>query len=216
MGQKKQKYLIVGIDEVGRGPLAGDVFVCACAYFDEIPHSIRQVPMQLRDSKKLSKKRRDEWVRYIKKEQKAGSIFISIKRETNKTIDRINIARAIERAAHKALLGVIKKSGIKKGIIECHCDGGLFVSVKIKHIDFISSTTIKGDDVIPVISLASINAKVARDAYMDKLHKIYPQYGFKRNKGYGTKEHIQMIRKYGKTRVHRKSFIEGILKHNSK
>ena len=216
MGQKKQKYLIVGIDEVGRGPLAGDVFVCACAYFDEIPHSIRQVPMQLRDSKKLSKKRRDEWVRYIKKEQKAGSIFISIKRETNKTIDRINIARAIERAAHKALLGVIKKSGIKKGIIECHCDGGLFVSVEIKHIDFISSTTIKGDDVIPVISLASINAKVARDAYMDKLHKIYPQYGFKRNKGYGTKEHIQMIRKYGKTRVHRKSFIEGILKHNSK
>jgi len=207
----KQKHLIVGIDEVGRGPLAGDVFVCACAYFDEIPHGIRQAPIRLRDSKKLSKKRRDKWVRCIKKEQKAGNIFISIKRETSKTIDRINIARAIERAAHKALFDVIKKSGIKKGNIECHCDGGLFVLVEIDHIDFISSTTIKGDDIIPVISLASINAKVARDAYMDELHKTYPQYGFSRNKGYGTKEHIKALKKHGPTTIHRKLFLRNII-----
>ena len=205
-----KRRLIIGIDEVGRGPLAGDVFVCACAYFDKLPKGIRDADFALRDSKKLTERARNKWVEIITEEKKNGNLFLTIARESNKTIDKINIARAIERAAQKALHEVIEIAGVKKGTVQCFCDGGLYVKSEKDGIVLDVATIIKGDDIIPVISLASVYAKVSRDAYMRKLHKKYPNYGFESHKGYGTKEHIKALRKHGVSKIHRKSFLKNI------
>lgn len=200
----------MGIDEAGRGPLAGDVFVCACAYFGVLPEGIRNANFTLRDSKKLTEIARNKWMKIIQEEQKKGNLFFAIARESNKTIDKINIARAIDRAAHKALHNVIDMAGVKKGTVQCFCDGGLYVQSERDGIILNAATIIRGDDVIPVISLASICAKVSRDSYMRKLHKKYPNYGFDSHKGYGTHAHIAAIKKHGASRIHRKSFLKNI------
>lgn len=176
--------LVAGVDEVGRGPLVGPV-VCACVilpkdYYNE----------QINDSKKISEKKREKLFEIIK--ENAISIGIGISSE--KIIDEINILEATKRAMKEA----INNSKIKPEHV-------LIDAVKLD-IDIPSTSIIKGDAKSQSIAAASIIAKVTRDKMMDELDEKHPEYQFKKNKGYGTKAHIEAIRKYGIIDEHRKTF----------
>ena len=182
--KEKGIKLIAGVDEVGRGPLAGPV-VCACVilpknYYNE----------EINDSKKISEKKREKLYDIIM--QNALSVGIGISSE--KIIDEINILEATKRAMKEA----INNSKIKPQHV-------LIDAVKLD-IDIPSTSIIKGDAKSQSIAASSIIAKVTRDRMMDELDKKYPQYMFSKNKGYGTKAHIEAIRKYGIIDEHRKSF----------
>ena len=176
--------LVAGVDEVGRGPLVGPV-VCACVilpkdYFNE----------QINDSKKISEKKREKLYDTIMQE----AISVGIGMSSEKVIDEINILEATKLAMKEA----IKNSKVKPEHV-------LIDAVKLD-IDIPSTSIIKGDAKSQSIAAASIIAKVTRDRMMDELDKKYPQYLFKKNKGYGTKAHIEAIRQYGIIPEHRKTF----------
>ena len=177
--------LIAGIDEVGRGPLAGPVVACAIIlpkefYLEEIT-----------DSKKLSSRKREELFNIIKKE--AVSIGLGLVRED--VIDLINIRQATFLAMKKAI-----------SRLKIQPDHVLVDGEKIPQIDIPQIPIVKGDTLSFTISSASIIAKVTRDRLMDKYHNFWPEYNFRGHKGYGTKEHILSLEKYGICPIHRKSF----------
>lgn len=177
------KY-IGGVDEVGRGPLIGSV-VAACVI---LPHDF--VLEGLTDSKKLSEKKRDEFYKIIW--DKATSIGIGIVDE--KVIDEVNIYEATKIAMKKA----ISDTDIKADHV--------LIDAMPLDIDVPTTSIIKGDAKSISIAAASVIAKVTRDRMMYELDKIYPVYGLASNKGYGTKKHIDAIKKYGITKYHRLSF----------
>ncbi len=186
--KKYQGKLIAGIDEAGRGPLAGPV-VCACVI---MPLDEDKIIEGINDSKKLSAKKRD--VLYDKIIEKA--ISYKIVEVDHKTIDEINILQST-------------RKGMKEAV------EGLNITPDIVLIDAVNIDTclpqesiIKGDTLSYNIAAASILAKVYRDRLMEKLDKKYPEYGFKKHKGYGTKSHIEALKKYGKSEIHRDSFIK--------
>ena len=189
------KY-VIGIDEVGRGALAGLVTVTALVLQRKFKNKKLKTP--LRDSKKLSARQREIWFDFVKK-QKIPYVVASI---SPKVIDKINISNAANLAASRALLKLIKIHKLKNKSFTVRLDGGLY----IRDLQLKTKTVIKGDEKIPAISLASIVAKVSRDRYMKKLHKKYPRYDFIHNVGYGTKKHIKAIKKYGFSPIHRRSF----------
>ena len=195
----KNPLFIIGIDEVGRGSLAGPVFVCAVALKSkmQIEKFLPHIPFK--DSKKLSPRLREQWFQKAK-EKSIPFVFSHV---TPKVIDRINISSAANLGAQRSLKKLEKKFNIplQKSLILL--DGGL----KVKN----GTSIIKGDEKIPAIKLASILAKVKRDQLMRKKSKIYPQYYFEKNKGYGTKVHITMVKKYGLTPLHRKTFCKFIM-----
>ncbi len=196
------KY-IVGIDEVGRGPLAGPVAVCAFMITEKgverflLQKSLGKLP--LRDSKKLSKLQRELWFAEIKKLQKEGKCDFVVSMVSAQKIDKIGIAPAIRFALARSLYKLNTKS-----YQLIFLDGGLKAPVEYKN----QQTIIKGDEKIPVISLASICAKVMRDGHMQKIAKKYPEYGFERHVGYGTRAHYAAIKKHGVTEIHRRSFLK--------
>jgi ribonuclease HII len=202
----ERKYKI-GIDEVGRGALAGPVMVGVAA----IPFGFRikekGLPT-LQDSKKLSEKQREEWFSFIKKEPK---ILFETARVNVLRIDKINITQAANLAAFRAILKLVKKMG-EKNIKSIVLDGGLFIKNRkfqaeaFKKID--KKTLPKADEKFKEVMLASIMAKVKRDKYMKKLHKKFPEYGFDRHAGYGTKFHREKIKLCGVSLVHRRSFCK--------
>ncbi|MFA5098976.1 MAG: ribonuclease HII [Candidatus Paceibacterota bacterium] len=209
MVAKKRKY-IIGIDEVGRGPLAGEVTVAAILLQKNFRFTKPnfQKKLKLRDSKKLSPKQREIWFEYIKEELCLGYAVASV---SPKKIDRINISNAANLAAVKAFESLIKKTKIKIENCEVCLDGGLYLKTtnnKLQTAKYKQRTIIRGDEKIPAISLASIVAKVIRDKKMEKSHKKYPQYGFKNHKGYGTKEHFRAIKKHGPSKIHRLTFLK--------
>lgn len=194
------KY-IIGIDEVGRGPIAGPVavgaFRCLPSFFDEI-----SIDTPLRDSKKLTKKQREKWFEYLKEEKKKGNCDFAVSLVSSEWIDKIGIVRSIQKALNSALLKVTTNP--KE--VSVYLDGGLKAP-----LEFINQETIiKGDVLHPVISCASIVAKVSRDALMEKYAKDYKEYGFEKNAGYGTKGHYEAIKKHGQTPLHRRSFLKDI------
>ena len=202
------KY-IIGIDEVGRGSLAGPVTVTALVLPRKFKNKKLKTP--LRDSKKLSARQREIWFDFVKK-QKIPYVVASI---SPKVIDKINISNAANLAASRALLKLIKINKLENKSFTVRLDGGLYIkNLKLKNSrlrqgfggQVKTKTIIKGDEKIPAISLASIVAKVSRDRYMKKLHKKYPRYDFIHNVGYGTKKHIKAIKKYGFSPIHRRSF----------
>ena len=209
MTLKKSKY-IIGIDEVGRGALAGNVTVAAVLLprKSQIPNyklqtnskfKILNSKLKLRDSKKLTPKQREIWFEYLKNELRLPYAVASV---SPKIIDKINISKAANLAAGKAFSLLIKNSGLRIKNCEVFLDGGLYIqNLKFKII-------IRGDEKIPAISLASIIAKVSRDRQMINLHKKYPKYGFEKHKGYGTKKHFKAIRKYGPSKIHRLTFLK--------
>ena len=176
---------IAGIDEVGRGCLAGPVFAAAVILNDKI--DIKNI----RDSKKISYKKRILLSKYIRKNSVFGIGSASVKE-----IERINILNASLLSMKRAL----KKLKYKPSMI--YIDG-LFAppNLTMKH-----KTIVKGDEKISCIAAASIIAKVARDLFMIKLAKKYPYYRWNKNFGYGTADHIEGLKKYGITRHHRKKF----------
>ena len=176
--------LIGGVDEVGRGPLIGSV-VAACVV---LPKNFKLEG--LTDSKKLSEKKRDEFYKVIK--EKAIAIGIGIVDE--KKIDEINIYEATKIAMKEA----IKNTNIKLEHV--------LMDAMPLDIDVPTTSIIKGDAKSISIAAASVIAKVTRDKMMYDLDKIYPMYDLKNNKGYGTKKHIEAIKKYGITKYHRITF----------
>ncbi|NCO15172.1 ribonuclease HII [Candidatus Wolfebacteria bacterium CG18_big_fil_WC_8_21_14_2_50_39_7] len=215
---KKLRY-IIGIDEVGRGALAGPVTVAAVAITVNPKPKIRNPKprLKLRDSKKLTPRQRETWFGYIKTHP---GIFYTTAGVSPKIIDKINISNAANLAATRALTKLVKYLTIVKYLtkskVEVFLDGGLYLNknkirVNPRSYPRLSAfTIIKGDEKIPAIMMASIVAKVTRDRIMVKLHKKYPKYAFDRHKGYGTKKHIKAIRKHGPTKVHRLAFLKKI------
>ncbi len=190
---KKNQIFVIGIDEAGRGPLAGPVVVGGVKIKLKFKNQKSKFWKNIKDSKKLSAKQREEW---FAKLTAYPNIEWAIARVYPAVIDRINISRATNRAAtrvYKKLSG----SRLHKAVL----DGGLYLPKK-----FPSQTIIKGDEKIPVIAAASIIAKVTRDRIMVRLHKKYPRYHFDIHKGYGTVLHRKMIKKFGRSEVHRRSF----------
>lgn len=188
----------VGIDEAGRGPLAGPVAVGAVrikADFDA------KFFVGIKDSKKLSAKKREEWFKRAEEARSAGILDWAVSLVSEKSIDRVGIVPAI-RSGMKRCLEKLSAETTDRIFL----DGGLKVSEEFVN----QETIIKGDEKIAIISLASICAKVVRDRYMTKLSVKYPVYGFDIHKGYGTKAHIAAIKKHGPAVVHRKSFLRNI------
>ena len=181
----KSKYE-VGIDEAGRGSIAGPVTASAVI----LPKNFNN--KYLNDSKKLSEKKRLELKIIIEKESLHYSVFFV----DSKVIDRINILNSTFRAMH----GAINKLKIKPNFILV--DGNSFNKYK----DIPHKCIIQGDEKYQNIAAASILAKTYRDEYMKKIHCKFPKYAWNKNKGYGTKFHIDMINNHGQTDFHRKTF----------
>lgn len=199
----KKKY-VVGIDEVGRGPLAGPVTVCAVV-MEERYYRIfcLQTKGFLRDSKKLSKQKREQWHRDILQWKKDSLLATTIKSFSAKQIDH----RGISVCLKMAVASVLKQSLVDPKRTKVYLDGSLYAPDQYLK----QETIIKGDEKVPVISLASIYAKVTRDRYMKALSKQFPEYGFEVHMGYGTLKHRQAIKNHGSSSVHRQSFIKGIV-----
>lgn len=182
---------IAGIDEAGRGPLAGPV-VAACVLIDKNFDIDSEELKMMADSKKLSKKKREMLFKIIKK--KALKVEIGV--INNKAIDRVNILQATFLAMKRSL----EKTNMQADCILV--DGNLKIpGIKQKQISIIN-----GDSQVFVIAAASIIAKVSRDWIMKETDKKYPQYEFERHKGYGTKIHLEKIKEFGPCPAHRLSF----------
>ncbi|MDH5324762.1 MAG: ribonuclease HII [Gammaproteobacteria bacterium] len=185
MSQTDASQIIAGVDEVGRGPLAGPV-VAAAVILDSTK------PIEgLADSKKLSEKRREE----LALEIKAKALAWCLGRAEVEEIDHINILQASLLAMRRAVEG-----------LQLEPDLVLVDGNRCPDISYPAQAIIKGDSKVAEISAASILAKVARDNEMVQLHQQYPQYGLDGHKGYPTKKHIEALREHGVTAIHRRSF----------
>ena len=203
---------IVGIDEVGRGPIAGPVAVCALCICQNqnLNHENKFTGVHFRnfkDSKKLSHLQRLGWLEKIEKERKKGNICYCVSFEGQQVIDKHGIVFAINRALKKSL-HALRQGATLPEESKVLLDGGLKAPSEYKN----QTTIIKGDEKKLVIALASIVAKVKRDELMVRLAKKYPQYGFEQHKGYGTKSHYAAIARYGISALHRKSFLRKLIK----
>jgi ribonuclease HII len=176
---------LAGVDEVGRGPLAGDVVAAAVILDPARPID------GLRDSKKLSARRREELALQIREQ----SLAWSIARATVAEIDEINILQASLLAMHRAVQGLTPQPGYVL------VDGN-----RLPRWDYPSAPVVKGDDRVPAIAAASILAKVQRDGELLELEQLYPGYGFAAHKGYPTAVHLEALRTLGVTPIHRRSF----------
>lgn len=179
----------MGIDESGRGPLAGPVVAAAVVF------KYGQIPLNLNDSKKIPEAKRLELFRKIIVSARSYSIRVI----SHKKIDAINILQASKLAMKLAAEDVLKTTNVDLILI----DGNQKISLKRSLAQL---PIIKGDGKIQEIMAASILAKVYRDGLMMDLDKKYPHYGFSKHKGYGTKQHLEAIQKYGPCAIHRMSF----------
>ena len=180
--------VVAGMDEVGRGPLAGNV-VTACVIMPEEP----LLPW-VDDSKKLSESRREK----VFEEIERIALGVGIGEIPPEEIDRINILQATRQAMR-----------IAAGKVAANCY--LIDAVTGLGLNGREVPIIKGDATSYSIAAASIVAKVTRDRQMAEADRLYPEYGFARNKGYGTREHIEALRKYGPCPIHRKTFIRNFV-----
>ena len=203
---KKGYNIVVGIDEAGRGPLAGPVVAASFAIknfqfskfnFQSIFND--KIFKQVRDSKKLSEKQRDKIYNVLTnhKDVEWGVGIVS-----EKIIDKINILEATKLAMQKSVKNLDSRfRGNDMGVDFLLLDGNFKINSKI-----LQKPIIKGDQKVFSISAASIIAKVTRDRLMQKYHKKYPQYGFDKHKGYGTASHFASLEKFGACKIHRKTF----------
>jgi len=201
---RKFKY-IIGIDEVGRGPIAGPVAVCALAIKKN--KLIKQKDKwtmvhfeNFKDSKKLSHIQRVKWLEKINEEKKKGNIIYKVSFASNKIIDNKGIVFAINSCLKNSLNFL--KINPKESLILL--DGGLKAPVEYKN----QKTIIKGDEKELAIALASIAAKVTRDELMVRLSRTHTGYGLEKHKGYGTKYHYKALKNKGISSIHRKSFLK--------
>lgn len=202
--------MVIGIDEVGRGPLAGPVVVAAVALpprfqlakllrsgRDSLRLHRQGKKFWLKDSKGLTPHQRLICYRQIKNHPR---IKFSIAQVAPAVIDQINITKAANLAAHRAYKNLLKK--LYRSPTSILLDGGLKLPPVVPH-----KTIVRGDRKHNEIKLASIIAKIHRDQLMDRLHTRYPDYGFNEHRGYGTKKHIAAIQQHGPSLAHRFSFL---------
>ncbi|TSC77592.1 MAG: ribonuclease HII [Parcubacteria group bacterium Gr01-1014_29] len=213
-----KKRWVIGIDEVGRGPLAGPVTVAAVAaqifnfsaqggsasggqfsIFNKFPMNQFPIFKTIKDSKKLSALQRRKWNKIIR-----HNFLSSIQSVSPSIIDRKGISHATRLAVSRCLQKLATNYKLQTTNFEILLDGGLHAPPEYMH----QQTIIKGDERVPIIAAASIVAKVHRDRYMVRLHKKYPMYGFDRHKGYGTVMHREAIQKHGLSEYHRQSFCQ--------
>lgn len=178
-------HLVCGVDEAGRGPLAGPVVVASCI----LPPFLR-IP-GLNDSKQISEKKREELYKIIVKEAIDFKIVFIHEDE----IDELNIYAATKKGMLEAIAGLEKTP-----------DYVLIDAMPLDELEISNKSIIHGDALSASIAAASILAKVSRDHYMEKMDIKYPNYGFKRHKGYCTKHHVEALEKYGPCKIHRKTF----------
>ena len=178
------KY-IIGADEVGRGSFAGPI----CASAVKIKHSHLELLSNVRDSKKLSAKKREEIYSMVQN----NNIEYSFKESSNIFIDQFGIKNANEKV-------------LTESISDIYTGNEIVYVDHFKINDFKSISVVRGEDNCRAIALASIVAKVLRDNLMIKFSESYPEYSFEKNKGYGTRDHREAISKYGLSNIHRKSF----------
>lgn len=181
---------VCGVDEAGRGPLAGPVYAAAVI----LPQGL--VIEGLNDSKKLSEKKRELLYDKVIENAVAWSVGIATEQE----IDEINILQATYLAMRRAVEG-----------LEVNADYALIDGNRMPPLSIEGETVIKGDALSMSIAAASIIAKVSRDRFMLEIDKNYPEYQFSKHKGYGTALHYEMIEKYGISPVHRRSFLKKLL-----
>ena len=178
-------YTIAGVDEAGRGPLAGPVLAAAVIFPPGYTNG------EIRDSKKLTSHKREALYKIIRDD----AISIGLGAIEASTIDKINILQATLAAMKTAVLNLSTQP-----------DYLLVDGINTIDIPIPQETIIKGDSLSVSVAAASIIAKVSRDQLMDRYHVSYPQYNFVKNKGYGTKEHREAVKKYGRCKIHRRSF----------
>lgn len=201
--------MIIGVDEAGRGPLAGPVVACAASYklqitknkfqtnFKTTNHKLKTKNWNLiRDSKMLSHKQRESLYDFIHEH-----FYIGVGICDHKTIDRMNILQASFLAVKKALNALSRNANYKARKIIL-MDGKL----AIPNFSLEQRAIVGGDKIVKSISAASIVAKVTRDRIMLSMHEKYPEYHFDQHKGYGTKLHMEMLQKHGPSEIHRQSF----------
>lgn len=184
---RKEHSIICGCDEAGRGPLAGDVYAAAVIFDDDT------VIEGINDSKKLTEKKREELFDEIIEKARAYAICTASVAE----IEKLNILNCAMLAMKRAVEGLSVKPEL-----------ALIDGNKAPKLDGVETmTVVKGDAKSQSVAAASILAKVARDRYMLEMDKKYPEYQFKKHKGYGTKLHYQMLDEYGESPIHRPSFL---------
>lgn len=195
----KPRFLI-GIDEAGRGPIAGPVAVGLVAIDLEQITKPADWFAGVKDSKKLTPKGREKWFAKLENEREAGRLAFATTLVSSRVIDERGISVAIRRGIKECL------TQIKLAPSDCLVllDGGLFAPTEYQN----QTTLIKGDEKEPVIALASIAAKVIRDRWLLNLAKKYPEYGLEKHKGYGTKAHYLVLKKHGLSPIHRRSFLK--------
>ncbi|MBW2631671.1 MAG: ribonuclease HII [Deltaproteobacteria bacterium] len=176
---------IAGVDEAGRGPLAGPVFAAAVIFPSGYTNG------EIRDSKKLTPLKREALYKIIR----SDAISVGLGAIEASTIDRVNILQATLAAMKTAVLNLSPQPDY------ILIDGTNNIDIPIQQ-----ETIIKGDSLSVSVAAASIIAKVSRDQLMDRYHVLYPQYNFLKNKGYGTKEHREAVKKHGRCKIHRRSF----------
>ena len=189
--------LVAGVDEVGRGPLAGPVLAAAVVLPDDFD------VLGVDDSKKLSEKRRDA----LYDEILSRAVGVGIGMADQSVIDDINILQATKAAMRNALADLANNMGRSPDYI-------LFDAMVIDDVDIRQESIIKGDSKCLAIAAASIIAKVTRDRMMVEYADIYPGYAFEKNKGYGTREHYAGIAEHGICPIHRKSFLKNLKSDN--
>ncbi len=194
--------LFIGIDEVGRGPLAGPVAVGVAMATPEVIRKFKQI----KESKQLSAKQREEW--YAKISAPQSGVRFAVSFVSAPMIDKRGIAPSIRTALARGL----KKLSPDPKRTRVLLDGGLYAPEEYIY----QETIIRGDAKETIIAIASVVAKVKRDRLMHRLHDAFPKYGFDMHVGYGTKKHVDAILKYGITSEHRETFCTNILTKKSR
>jgi len=196
---KNSYTYLIGIDEVGRGPIAGPVAVGA---FVLLKPESKRLFRGVRESKQLTEKKREYWFKKIVQAQAEGYVDFCVTFQSERVIDAKGLSFAIKKCLETSL------GRLNKHPEECLVllDGGLRAPIQFKN----QKTIIKGDVKETVIALASICAKVLRDRKMKRMGQKYPAYGFEIHKGYGTKGHYEALRRNGLMALHRRSFCRGI------
>lgn len=216
------RHYTIGIDEVGRGSLAGPVVVAAVAMPCKSRIAKRKALGPLRDSKKLTPTERVEWFEYLVRQP---ALRYSIARVNPRGIEKLNVSQAANTAAYRAYRRLSQSLDLKSKNLNSkaqnlnykaeNCriflDGGLFIGRRIAgrkvSCIFDARTLVKADEKINAVKIASIIAKVTRDRFMVRLAKKYPFYGFEKHKGYGTRAHRAALRKAGPSDAHRLTFL---------
>jgi len=192
---------IIGVDEVGRGPLAGPLAVAAVLLSQTKNSKLKtgNLLMGIKDSKRLTPRQREEWFVKLKICRDKGSIDWEVSFVNPKSIDRIGITRATASAVNRCL----RKLDVNPKQCLVLLDGRLRAPSRFKY----QKTIIRGDEKRRVIAAASVIAKVCRDRRMCYYSRLFPEYGFDRHKGYGTMAHYEALGKYGRCSLHRHSFM---------